>query len=119
MGLLDSLKGFRKDEVARIAVPGEATVELPAGNVSIRWEEARENSFQKRVVAPADLEVEISPAGGGPPLDVVRATGGTSGAGGGRIYNPFGHVVLPQAGTYRLRAATAEERVDPVLILRA
>ena len=119
MGLLDSLKGLRKDEIARIAVPGEAAAELPEGNVALRWEEARENSFQKRVAAPADLKVEISPAGGGPPLDVVRATGGTSGAGRGRIYNPFGHVVVPQAGTYRLRAETAEERVDPALILRA
>lgn len=121
MGLLDSLKGLKKEEVARVSVPGETTAELREGKVSLRWEEARGDRNQKnaRAPAPADLVVEVSPKSGGGPLDVHPATGGTSGAGGGRIYCAYGHVEVPWDGEYTVRVTTAEQREDPVLILRA
>ena len=121
MGLLDSLKGLRKEEIARIAVPGETTADLPRGRVSLRWEEARGDRYEKnaRVPVPSDLVVEISPSDGGEPLELHPATGGSSGAGGGRIYRAYGHVEVGRAGRYRISATTAEAREGPVLILRA
>ena len=107
--------------MARVAVPGEAAAELPEGKVSLRWEEARGDRYDKnaRVPAPADLTVEIVPVNGTAPLEVHPATGGTSGAGGGRIYRAHGHVIVTDPGPHRVRVATAEDRVDPVLVLRA
>ena len=62
--MLKKLLGLGGDELARIEIPGDTTVELEAGTVKLRYEQRRESS-QKVAYGAPELEIAITPAGGG------------------------------------------------------
>jgi hypothetical protein len=111
--VLDRLKkALTSEELARVPVPGEARVELPAGKLKVRYEEDREGretraNRGKPVFPgpPEELEITLTPEGG-EPLVVERTSRVQAGMGGGTIHRLFGTVELP-AGTYTVTAATA------------
>jgi hypothetical protein len=42
--VLKRLFGLGSKELARLSIPGDATVELPAGRVKVRYEQVRESA---------------------------------------------------------------------------
>jgi hypothetical protein len=111
------LFGLGSEELARIEIPGTAEVELPAGKVKLRFEQKRESSQKQAFAAPA-LEIEITPEGGGTPLE-VKPPRAASGSAGKVMKAPAGAVEVPAAGRYGVTVSSSVNRPEPVLVLLA
>jgi hypothetical protein len=85
----------------RVALPGSGTVELPAGEVSVFYEEHVSLGDNEDLNAPPGFRYMIAPAGGGPPLS--EDEGGfldeeVSSSGTTRVR--YGKVDVPAEGSY-------------------
>jgi len=113
-------------------VPGGANVELPAGKVSLRYEEAREGRNPKPggggqpFGSAPQLVLTVRPIDGGDALEIKQPRGVQRGAGGGRIWSGHGSIEVPAAGEYEVVAGDVTEtaaepplRIDPRIVLLA
>ena len=99
--------GLFKKVVGEVPVPGEATVTLPAGKVTINYDEKRmgrdadEGSGKSLWLGlPAGLSMTITPAAGGAALTIDSGFGSTDYATLKRIGSRFGKTEVPTAGEY-------------------
>jgi len=130
VGLLDRFKKMAMpkgvDEYGTIPVPGSTELELPAGTVRLTYQESKrsrnegtDGQVDIEFAAPSDLEVTVTPAGGGEALEIAGP--GAWGMGSrktttfGMSLDEIGTIEVPQAGTYEVSAATATTIADAVL----
>jgi hypothetical protein len=122
--------GLFKKVVAEVPVPGEATVTLAAGKVTINYDEQRmgrdvdEPSRGKEWYGvPGGVEVTITPAAGGAPLTIDGGFGSSDYSTLKRIGSRYGKVQVPAAGEYVVRVAPPEpggrELYEPTIKLKA
>jgi hypothetical protein len=129
MGLLDrfikkAMPGGA-DDYGTVPVPGSAELELPAGTVRLTYQESKRSrnegtggQVEIEFSAPGDLQLTITPAGGGPPLEISGP--GPWGMGNrktttfGLSRDEIGTFEVAQAGIYKVSAATATPIVDAV-----
>jgi hypothetical protein len=120
----------RAKRIGEVPVPGGASLELPAGRVRLRYEEAREGRSPrpggggKPFGAAPQLVLTVRPLDGGDALEIAKPRSAKRGAGGGRIWSGYGSIEVPAAGQYEVVAGevteTASEpplRVDPRIVL--
>jgi hypothetical protein len=130
MGLLDrfikkAMPGGA-DDYGSIPVPGSAELELPAGTVRLTYQESKrsrnegtEGQVDIEFSAPGDLQLTVTPVGGGAPLDITAP--GALGMGSrksttfGISRDEIGTVEVPVAGSYTVAAKTATTIVDAVI----
>jgi hypothetical protein len=120
--------GFGAKDIAEVPVPGEGTVMLPAGKkVKLRYVEDREGrhvdaTSGKTWAGPhADLAVTVTPAAGGPALELKKPRMISAGSGSGKIYKDLGSVEL-SADTECTVAASmtvSDDHVSPRVVVRA
>lgn len=102
---------FRSTEHGKVPVPGEDTLLLPAGKVTVRYEEDREGRDSRAghgrpfPGAPGELVVTITPPGG-EPIALERISRVQRGMGGGTIHQTLGSVELPSQGECAVSAQT-------------
>lgn len=122
--------GLFKKVVAEAPVPGETTVTLPAGKVTISYDEQRmgrdvdEPSRGKEWYGvPAGVEITITPAAGGAALAVDGGFGTSEYSTLKRIGSRYGKVQVPAAGEYVVRVAPptpgGRELYDPTFKFKA
>jgi hypothetical protein len=111
------LMGHKKaDTHGELPVPGETTLELPAGKTTLTYQEAQHTSgggeHEIAFYAPGDLVVTVTPAGGGDPLEIkgpgFAGTGSSKSTGIGFSRLLVGSVEVPAAGSYTVKAESAE-----------
>jgi hypothetical protein len=121
--------GNRSAAYGSIAVPGEATLTLPAGKVKLTYQESVHvggggEGSPIDFYPPDDFELAITPAGGGAPLQLrQRGTSAQTIAawfpGGPRSSTVLGSVEV-EAGDYVVRArSSAQDLVEPVVLVGA
>jgi hypothetical protein len=106
------LGGFPRDHdrYGEVAVPGEAALALPEGDVRLNFENNAHRSGDSTIIddQPPGLEVRVTPAAGGDELAVDDVPswlfGSTS---GDRGHEPLAKIDVPSAGDY-LVATTAD-----------
>jgi hypothetical protein len=94
----------------RLQLPCDAVVRLPAGEVTIYYEDdvRRRNSDVARV--PDGLSVLVSDADGGARLDLAEPPSATATRRGGATRIPYAKLAVPRQGRYRVAAqATGAE----------
>jgi hypothetical protein len=104
------------EELARLEIPGEATVNLEAGTVKLRYEQRRE-TMQKQAYGAPELEIAVTRAGGGEPLELRPPRMQTGSSGGKVLKVGLGSVEVTDPGTYRVTVGPSVERPEPVLVL--
>jgi hypothetical protein len=122
----------RAKRIGEVPVPGGANLELPAGKVKLRYEEAREgrnprpDSGGRPFGASPQLVLTVRPVDGGDALTIEQPRGVQRGAGGGRIWSGHGSIEIPATGEYEVvagevteTAAESPERIDPRIVLLA
>ena len=103
------LGGFPRDhdEYGEVAVPGEAVLELPEGDVRLNFENHATHSGDSTSLddQPPGLEVSVAPADGGDALEVEDVPSWLfSSTSGNRGHEPLGKVDVPSAGDYVVTA---------------
>lgn len=100
------------DDYGRVQLPGDATLELPSGEVSVFYEE-RSNSAS----LPEGISYAVRPAAGGPPLATEgRGTFDERATEGGVTRIRYGRVEVPRSGRYLVAAkASGEVGTDAAL----
>ncbi|MGH2984138.1 MAG: hypothetical protein ACRDK5_07775 [Solirubrobacterales bacterium] len=104
-----TLGGFPRDHdrYGEVAVPGEAVLAMPEGDVRLNFENNAHRSGDSTIIddQPAGLEVGVTPAGDGDELAVDDVPswlfGSTS---GDRGHEPWGKIDVPTAGDYLVAA---------------
>jgi hypothetical protein len=108
--------GFNNDtnQFGSVAVPGKGTVELPDGDVDVYYAEGADPSSGVAVVAPDDLEVDVTDADDS--FVEVQTRGGTEAKDtddGQAIL--VGEIDVPGEGTYNVETKSdeARQRITP------
>src|SRR5687768_7335334 len=94
------LGGFPRDHdaYATIPIPGQAVVNLPEGDVRINFENDAHRSGDSTIIddQPEGLEVVVTPAAGGEPLEVEDVPSWLFGSTtNDRGHEPFGKTEIP------------------------
>jgi hypothetical protein len=122
-------KMLREEQAAlarygEVAVPGECSVTLPEGKVIVSYRESIKagvsGNEEIAFSAPASLEVEIRPAGGGEPLKLKTTIGDSTTVTKGDPPWATTKVgtVQAESGDYLLSArADEEDLVEPAVLL--
>jgi hypothetical protein len=109
LGLPKLLSGDH-DKYGRVAIPpGRGTVELPAGEVIVFYEEARAISA-KEVFPEPQIDWSIRPAGGGAALPLDGDGGRETNVGVDRAWTDFEGLDVPESGPYRVVVRKLETR---------
>lgn len=120
--------GFGKKQIGEVPVPGEGAVTLPAGKVQFRYVEDRKGRSVgtdggASWAGPGDdLDVTLSPAGGGDPVPIVPRRGVHEGSGFKAIHEDIGTVEVPAAGDYVISSSMTVvegEHHSPRIVARA
>jgi hypothetical protein len=105
----------RAGRYGSVAVPAEIRVALPEGRVNLTYQEAVHSSGGGDTgsidfYVPGELRVSVTPTVGATPLELKESTGHNASTmvsffpGGPRSRVRIGHVMIPAAGDYVLRA---------------
>jgi hypothetical protein len=99
------LGGFPRDhdKYGEVAVPGQAVLALPSGDVRLNFENHATHSGDSTTLddRPAGLKVQVAPASGGAPLEVSDVPSWLfSSTSGSRGHEPYGKIDVPSAGHY-------------------
>ena len=123
--------GRGASDYGAVQVPGSQQFELPAGKVHLTYQESKKSKVSGKddfamvdvqFSAPVDLQVSVTPAGGGPPLSIEGP--GLMGAGAhtstkkDQSSDEIGSVELVTPGTYTVTAGPElAGAVDPEILL--
>jgi hypothetical protein len=104
------LGGFPRDHdnYGEVAVPGQAVLSLPDGDVRLNFENHATHSGDSTNLddQPPGLTVHVAPAGGGQPLAVDDVPSWLfSSTSGDRGHEPLGKIDVPSAGNYLVSAS--------------
>jgi hypothetical protein len=95
-----------------VAVPGEATIELPAGEIGVFYEDRFAWRYSERPKPWSGFSMLVSDEGGkrvdlGPPKDetVIKS--------GGKNVIPYGTLELPSAGRYTVKSQVDSDALEP------
>jgi hypothetical protein len=104
-----TLGGFPRDhdKYGEVAVPGQAVLALPSGDVRLNFENHATHSGDSTTLddRPAGLQVRVTPAGGGAPLPIDDVPSWLfSSTSGSRGHEPYGKIDVPSAGNYTVMA---------------
>ena len=99
------------DRFGRVAVPGQGTVDLPAGASDISYAEQAVGGASE-VEVPADLEVQVTSAATGQGLEIDPRGGGESEK-DGEVLRAVGSVDPPAAGLYDVQVLSSEAASRP------
>lgn len=119
--------GLLKKRLGESPVPGSATVSLPAGTVTINYEEARmgrgvgDDTSKRWPGIPGDLEVTIRPAMGREFLLIDRPRGNHEYSTLKQVGTRYGRVEIPVAGDYAVTVVhftTDRELFEPHLMFK-
>jgi hypothetical protein len=111
------LGGFPRDhdKYGEVAVPGQAVLSLPSGDVRLNFENHATHSGDSTTLddRPTGLKVSVMSAPNGSPLPVSDVPSWLfSSTSGSRGHEPFGKIDVPAAGNY-LVAASADGAPAP------
>lgn len=84
-----------------VEVPGDATVELPAGGVGVFYEDAKRWKRSERAQVAPGFSVAVND-GSGSPLEIAAPASDTIIKSGGRNRIPYGRLTVPRPGRYRV-----------------
>jgi len=113
------------DDLGAFPVPGETTVTAPAGKLKIRYQESYKAASHGDSIdfgVPDALQVQVTNAGGGEPLEIkgpgFRGMGESLDTGSGWSRALVGTVQIPEPGTYTITAGPAiEGGVEPQILV--
>src|SRR5215203_748679 len=113
------LGGFPRDhdKYGEVAVPGQAVLALPDGDVRLNFENNTHRSGDSTTLddQPPGLTVQVTPPDGGEPLEVDDVPSWLfSSTSGSRGHEPFGKIDVPSAGNYLVAAGAEGEPAPPV-----
>jgi hypothetical protein len=105
------LGGFPRDhdKYGEVAVPGQAVLALPDGDVRVNFENDAHRSGDSTTLEdqPPGLEVRVAPAGGGEDLALEDVPSWLfSSTSGDRGHEPVGKIDVPEAGDYFVLTST-------------
>src|SRR5829696_3563140 len=111
-----TLGGFPRDhdKYGEVAVPGKVVLALPSGDVRLNFENHATHSGDSTTLddRPPGLDVQVTPVGGGAPLEVDDVPSWLfSATNGSRGHEPYGKIDVPTAGDYRVAAGDSAARV--------
>jgi hypothetical protein len=127
LSLASPLMGLFKKKLGEPPVPGEAVVSLPAGKITIRYEEARmgrsvgDDTGKPWPGIPAGLDITVRATAGGDPLAIRRSMGSQEYTTLKAVGSKYGYVEVATAGDYTFTVApfTAErELFEPHLSVK-
>lgn len=105
------------DRYGSVPMPGRETLDLPAGDVTVYYQEDVDLGENENLHPPADIRLAIRHSGGGPPLklDESGISNEVSGGFGARV--SIGDVDVPAGGDYDVAVApTRERRTGPAIV---
>ena len=113
------------DDYGAFPVPGETTVTAGAGKLKISYQEAYKASGTEDTIdfgVPAALQVQVTNASGGDPLEITgpgfRGTGESLNTGSGWSRALVGTVEITEPGSYTVTAGPAiDGGVEPQILL--
>lgn len=113
------------DDYGSFPVPGETTVTLPAGRLTVSYQEEYKASGTGDSIdfgVPSQLQVTVTSAAGGDPLPIkgpgFRGMGENLDTGGGWSRARVGTVQITEPGSYTVTAGPAiEDGVEPKILL--
>jgi hypothetical protein len=112
------LGGFPRDhdKYGEVAVPGQAVLALPAGDVRLNFENHATHTGDSTNLddRPAGLDVRVTSAAGGEQLAIDDVPGWLfSSTSGSRGHEPYGKIDVPSAGNYLVAAGAEGQPVPP------
>src|SRR5262245_41233345 len=114
------------DDYGFISIPGQTTVTVPAGGMKLTYQESRRAAGDEDTIyfsAPDSLEVKVTSAAGGEPLEIKGPGFGGMGSSrstqSGRSRDLIGTVQITEPGTYTITAASPElpDAVEPKILI--
>ncbi|MDP9228032.1 MAG: hypothetical protein M3M99_03135 [Actinomycetota bacterium] len=102
----------RMARYGRLEVPGEGVVQLPAGTVTVYYEDAFKWRYSERPRPWSGFSVLVS----GPDdqrIDLRQPKNATATKTAGKVRIPFGVIELPRAGAYRVRSQVDADATGP------
>jgi hypothetical protein len=116
--IVGAVRGFTaSDRFGTVPMPGRETLDLPAGDVTVYFQEDVDLGENENLRPPADIRLDVRPSGGGPPvrLDPGGFSNEVSGGFGTRV--SIGDLDVPDGGDYVVAAGpTAEGRSAPAIV---
>jgi hypothetical protein len=112
-------------DFAKIAVPGEATVTLPAGKVKLTYQESQKSSSAEHEIyfeVPDVLKVEVTGGSSGEALPIkgvgLAGTGESKSTGPGFSRSVIGTVQVTEPGVYTVTAGpTLDAGAEPTVLV--
>ncbi|HEX8744251.1 MAG TPA: hypothetical protein VF712_14060 [Thermoleophilaceae bacterium] len=108
-----SLSSGDHDKYGTVSIPGEATLELPAGEVVVFYEEAVDVNLDVQAFPEPEVDYVVRPAGGGEPLRQDGDGGREVGGSPALTWTDIEGLDVPDAGPY-LVSARSVGKSDPV-----
>jgi hypothetical protein len=97
------------DAYGKLPIPGEVTVNLPAGPARIYVQEHGYFGRNESATIPAGIQVSVQPASGGSPLRLTSNKHASSTVVGHESWNTFATFDVPAAGSYRVTVLDPDE----------
>jgi hypothetical protein len=101
------------DEYGAVPIPGEATLELPADEVIVFYQEGIHTNLDTQAFPEPEVEYEVRPAGGGESLRLDGDGGREVGSHPGLTWTDIEGLEVPRAGSYAVSARSVSKS-DPV-----
>ena len=116
--IVGAVRGFTaSDRYGTVPMPGRETLELPAGDVTVYFQENVDLGENENLRSPADIRLDVRPSDGGRAvkLDPGGLSNEVSGGFGTRV--SIGEFDIPEGGEYNVAAGpTAEGRNEPAIV---